>query len=185
MSVAAGEYPLPEQEQLPKGSLRYKLLALVLASALIILALSGCGGDEKEKATMTPPSTPTVALTPAVYTEPLQPITVDINEQFNIELHITLRLGADWKERHDEDMLALVDNAYIDDDPSQPGLGGTRRFTFKALRAGDTQIVVTRTHSDRALEERVFAVQIYIEYANLTLCHVHLTTDELFCSPIC
>jgi len=76
---------------------------------------------------------------------------------------VVLRLGARWQVSYDEAMLTLViDDLYIDDDPSNPGLGGTQYFRFRAIKAGATQIECSLKHGTTGpvSEQKTFTVDI-------------------------
>jgi len=98
-----------------------------------------------------------------IYTDATQTISASIGEEFAIGLHVVLRLGPNWVESHDDNMLALVgDSYYIPDDIANPGLGGNKYFQFKALKAGKTKINVILRHGTTGpvVEQKVFNVEI-------------------------
>ncbi len=87
-------------------------------------------------------------------------IGVGVDEEFTIQLDVTLRLGQDWYEEHDESMLALTGKEYVG--AESPGIGGAREFRFRALQAGRTDITCTRKFGGNGpvFEQRIFMVEI-------------------------
>ncbi len=116
----------------------------------------------------TPTPSPAPILTPApprgpIYTDPGDTITTSVGDGFATGLHVVLRLGARWQVNYDEDMLApVINDLYIDDDPANPGLGGTQYFRFRALKAGVTQIEYSLKHGTTGpvSEQKTFHIQI-------------------------
>ena len=89
-----------------------------------------------------------------------QEIQATVNQEFDIDLEITLRLGSDWEESHDDCVLALIENTYYSDDDPQ-SVSGTRRFRFKPLKSGETHIIFTLIHETGPIfEQRIFVVDI-------------------------
>jgi len=96
------------------------------------------------------------------YTDPEETISIRVDQEFAIGLPVDMRLGHKWVESHDNDILALVGEAYIPDDVTRPGCGGIQYFRFRALEAGITEIALALKHSGTgpAVEEKVFKVEI-------------------------
>jgi len=55
-----------------------------------------------------------------------------------------------------------IQDLYIDDNPANPGLGGTQYFRFGALKAGATQIECSLKHGTTGpiREQKTFNVEI-------------------------
>ena len=127
---------------------RLGILGVVIL-AVIMLMLVAC-------ATPAPPRGP-------IYTDSQKTITTYVSEGFTIGLPVVLRLGARWQVSYDENMLTLgIKDLYIDDDPTNPGLGGTQYFRFEALKAGETEMECILKHgsSGPISEQRIFGVDI-------------------------
>lgn len=97
-----------------------------------------------------------------IYTDAEETISARVGEEFAIALHANPRLGTNWYETHDDNMLALVESTYKPDDETRPGVSGTQYFHFKALNTGRTKIAVTYKHGTTGpvREEKVFNVDI-------------------------
>ncbi len=120
-----------------------------------------------------PSETPTPAPTPVpaptlppwsnvnIYTDKEKMISTSVNQEFAIALYSNPRLGSNWYETHDENMLALVESTFIAYNPSTP-VDGTERFLFKALKPGRTEITITYRHGTTGpiREQQVFNVDI-------------------------
>ena len=95
------------------------------------------------------------------YTDAEETISTKVNQEFAIALESTPRLGTNWYETHDDEMLTLVESSFVAKDKLRP-VSGTRYFHFKALKAGETEITVTYQHGTTGLvrEQKVFNVDI-------------------------
>jgi hypothetical protein len=77
-----------------------------------------------------------------IYNSNEETISLKKGESISIGLHVTLRLGARWQLiNYDNTTLESNPNSiYIDDNPENPGLGGTQYFIFTGIKAGLTTI---------------------------------------------
>ena len=119
-------------------------ILIVTSILLMVCLIAGCNGNAIE--TMTTEET----------------ITIKVNQEFVIALRDIPGLGTNWYEAYDGNMLALVEKTYIPDDETNPRVGGTRNFQFKALKIGITTITFTHSHSGMThiLDEKVFTIDI-------------------------
>ncbi len=107
--------------------------ALVIMAVFILLAtgvLTGCSGTK----------------TAVTFSEPGNTVDVAANKEFTISLQANPTTGYDWQPVFDAAYLSQVKKEYKQDDHSGVqlvGSGGTDFFTFKALKAGQTQIMLT------------------------------------------
>lgn len=110
----------------------------------LVLLMKSCGGEV------------------SAYVDPEKTISTRAGQEFAIGLPVVMRLGHKWVESHDNDMVALVGEAYIPDDVTKPGCGGIQYFRFEALKAGITEIALALKHSGTGpvVEEKVFKVEI-------------------------
>jgi predicted secreted protein len=130
-------------------------ILIVTSILLMVCLIAGCNGNAIE--TMTTEGTTT---TETMTTE--ETITIKVNQEFVIALRDIPGLGTNWYEAYDGNMLALVEKTYIPDDETNPRVGGTRNFQFKALKIGITTITFTHSHSGmtQILDEKVFTIDI-------------------------
>jgi inhibitor of cysteine peptidase len=77
-------------------------------------------------------------------TDPLQPITVQSGETFDIVLISNPSTGHHWRliNELDSNVLQLVRQDYIAQRPIMPGSGGVDVWTFSAVTAGEATIVL-------------------------------------------
>ena len=92
-------------------------------------------------------------------------ITIDVGEEFAIALYATPMAGGGslWSEIHDENMLDLLADKYLDHATALPSRAGDQYFVFRALQQGNTQITFIyhqRLPEDKVLEEKVFNIAI-------------------------
>jgi hypothetical protein len=99
-----------------------------------------------------------------IYNSPEEIISLKEGESISIGLHVTLRLGAKWQLfNYDNTTLELNPNSiYIDDNPENPGLGGTQYFIFTGIKAGLTAIEFNLSLGTDApiIQQSVFTVDI-------------------------
>jgi anti-sigma factor RsiW len=99
-----------------------------------------------------------------IYDSPEKIINLKSGESFSIGLNVTLRLGPKWQLiKYDNTALALNPNSiYIDDNPENPGLGGTQYFIFTGIKAGLTTIEFNLSLGTDAsiIQNSVFTVEI-------------------------
>jgi inhibitor of cysteine peptidase len=119
------------------------MMKSILLLWIALLLLAGC-------ATSTPSPTPTLpptAETPNTLPEPTdhtQRITVEAGETFDLVLPSNPSTGYRWNivPELDGNFIELVAQDYIAEQPVKPGSGGVDVWTFRALNAGDTTIVL-------------------------------------------
>ena len=107
------------------------------------LLLAGC-------ATSTAPPTPTLPIaadTPNPLPEPTDPtqlITVGAGETFELVLTANSSTGFHWElvEELDANVVELVSQDYIAQEPVMPGSGGMDVWTMRAINPGDTTIML-------------------------------------------
>lgn len=81
---------------------------------------------------------------PTVYTDPLEPIEVNVGESFIIALDSNPTTGFMWYEDYDDSFLQFGGHKYERSLPGEGlvGGGGTESFEFKALKQGETEITM-------------------------------------------
>jgi len=124
-----------------------KWLILISAIILALTLVTGCGGGDIE-----------------TYSDAGQPINIGVNQEFTIALGSNPTTGYSWQESHDESFLELVAKSYQPGAEAKEivGAGGTEYFQFKALKPGETELVMTykRSWEEESLEQLVFTVNI-------------------------
>jgi predicted secreted protein len=98
-----------------------------------------------------------------VYSDASQAITVEVGGYFTLSLRVVKRLGVSWFVSYDKSALMMVINdLYVDDNPSSPGLGGTEYYRFQALKAGNTRVDCALEHGPTGpvSERRTFNVRV-------------------------
>ena len=93
------------------------------------------------------PTLPPTAETPNPLPEPTdhtQLIAVTASETFDLVLPSNPSTGYHWEivPELDENLVEFVAQDYIAEEPIMPGSGGVDVWTFRALNAGDTTIVL-------------------------------------------
>ena len=107
------------------------------------ILLAGCA-----TATFTPtPTLPPTAETPNTLPEPTdntQLLTAQAGETFDIVLSSNPSTGYHWEviPELDETIVQLAAQNYLAEEPVMPGSGGVDVWTFRAVNAGDTTIVL-------------------------------------------
>ncbi|MFC2056875.1 protease inhibitor I42 family protein [Chloroflexota bacterium] len=125
-----------------------RFLVTVVASILLVSLVAGCSGE--------------IGATCII--DPEEVISPTVGQEFVIALDSNPTTGYNWEVIHEEDMLSLEKEEY-DPDKTEPGLvgtGGTQYYHFKALKTGETIIVVTykRSWEEEYSEQKVFNVEI-------------------------
>ncbi len=70
-------------------------------------------------------------------------INAKVNEEIAISLYSNPSTGYTWMDpRYDPEFLTLVESYYIPHYPIICGSGGDQIYVFKAIKAGDTQILM-------------------------------------------
>lgn len=131
---------------------------------IAILLLSSC-------ATSTPSPTPTLpptVETPNTLPEPTDPtqlITVKAGEAFDLVLPSNPSTGYHWNmdPELELNLVELVAQSYMAEEPVMPGSGGVDVWSFRALNAGDTTIVLGYYSPDNDVdpeEEIIFSIHV-------------------------
>ncbi|HEX6033842.1 MAG TPA: protease inhibitor I42 family protein [Anaerolineales bacterium] len=110
---------------------------------IAIVLLTGC-------ATASPPPTPTLPPTAEITntlpepTDHTEMITVKAGETFDLVVPSNPSTGYHWDivPELDGNLIAFVAQDYTAGEPVMPGSGGVDVWTFRALNAGDTTIVL-------------------------------------------
>ena len=146
----------------------------VLCSIVIValLALSACQtrGTETETVTAFGHTTTITTIVTEIswldistYNEFWGGITTDVGEEFAIALHRSPRLGLNWYETYDENLLVLLASDFKEYSTSSGNVEGDQYFIFKALNQGSTEITFVYSHSfpeAQVIEEKIFEVEI-------------------------
>ena len=83
------------------------------------------------------------------YIDQKNPITTSVGDKFAIALDSNPTTGFEWEVAYDEGVLEMVNKEYsLEKSPGLVGAGGTQYFTFKALKAGATEITFIYNVSD-------------------------------------
>ncbi len=141
---------------------------------VILLALTACQVREGETQTITAPGpTTTITVTTTAtgilwldiptYNQFWGTITTAVGDEFAIALYRNPRLGLNWYETYDENLLVLLESAYQNYSTSFTGGEGDQYFIFKALRQGSTEITFVYKHGFSEadiLEHKVFKIDI-------------------------
>jgi inhibitor of cysteine peptidase len=133
---------------------------------IVTFLLAGCG-TSSSSATQTPTPLP-IAETPSTLPEPTdhtQLITVKAGETFELVVPSNSSTGYRWDIIPDLDtnVVELVGQSYIAEQPVMPGSGGVDVWTFRAAHAGETTIALGYypPDNDTDPEETVtFSIQV-------------------------
>jgi len=123
---------------------------LFVSVLLLSLALAAC----------TPTPTPT-----PVFTDEKQPVSVNVGQQFVVELESNPTTGFIWTATFDAKVLSQVSKDYTAS-PAAPGLvgsGGKDKFTFKAVAAGTTDLTFGYHRSNESVpyaQTKIFKVTV-------------------------
>ena len=121
-------------------------LLLVLTLVAIVSLCVGCWGGIK------------------AHTDVEKTIVTSVGQEFTIALDSNPTTGYDWKEAHDENALALVEDKYEPDEKAKGlvGAGGTQYYRLLALKEGETVITVTyqRLWEETYINQKVFGVNV-------------------------
>jgi predicted secreted protein len=116
-----------------------RILFLLIVTSL----LTGCADSS-----FTPtPTLPPTAETPNTLPEPTDPtqlITVKAGETFDLVVPSNSSTGYRWNiiPELDENTVQFVEQNYMAEQPILPGSGGVDVWTFRAVNAGDTTVVL-------------------------------------------
>ena len=138
-----------------------KRISLVL---VLTLLMTGC-----TTFSFTPtPTLPPTAETPNLLPEPSDPtqlITVSPGETFDIVLPSNSSTGYRWDilPELNVNLLELIGQNYIAEQPVIPGSGGVEVWTFRAVNAGETTIALgyySPTNANDPEETITFSIQV-------------------------
>jgi predicted secreted protein len=109
-------------------------LAGIVVAVLAVTAIGGCGAGG-------PKSSGPSQTTPGNVTGESK--TVKVGEEFKVELESNPTTGFDWQmtTRPDETILGLTGDEFVSSNTSAVGAPGVRTWRFKALKAGNTNMV--------------------------------------------
>jgi inhibitor of cysteine peptidase len=112
----------------------------VLSMAAILLA--GCATSSPTPTATLPPTAETPSTLPEP-SDPTQLLAVPTGEEFDLVLPSNPSTGYHWElvEELDENIVQLVGQDYIAEQPVVPGSGGVDVWAFLAVNAGDTTIM--------------------------------------------
>ena len=125
--------------------------SLLLITGLLLTAclVAGCGAEAK------------------AYTDPEETIDISADKEFVvlIALESNPSTGYSWQASYDETMLELVEETYELGEYAKQGLvgaGGTELFRFKALKSGETEIIMVykRSWETEVLDQKVFTIEV-------------------------
>ena len=113
----------------------------VLWIALVLL--TGCATSTPSPTATLPPTAETLNTLPEP-TDPTQLISVRTGETFDLVVPSNSSTGYRWNivPEVDENLVEFISQDYIAEEPVMPGSGGVDVWTFRALNAGDTTIVL-------------------------------------------
>ena len=138
-----------------------KRISLVL---VLTLLMTGC-----TTFSFTPtPTLPPTAETPNLLPEPSDPtqlITVSPGETFDIVLPSNSSTGYRWDilPKLNVNLLELIGQNYIAEQPVIPGSGGVEVWTFRAVNTGETTIALgyySPTNANDPEETITFSIQV-------------------------
>ena len=110
---------------------------------LVTILLTGCASSS-----FTPtPTLPATVETPNTLPEPTDPtqlMTIKSGETFDLLVPSNSSTGYRWGIIPELDMniVEFVEQGYLPEEPVMPGSGGMDVWTFRAVNAGDTTIVL-------------------------------------------
>ena len=110
---------------------------------ILAILLASCATSEPTPTPTLPPTaeTPSTLLEP---TDPTQLLTVNAGETFDLVVSSNPSTGYRWNivPELDENIVQFVEQGYIEEQPVMPGSGGMDVWTFRAVKAGDTTVVL-------------------------------------------
>ena len=132
---------------------------------IVTFLLTGCTAST---VTPTPPLPPTgeIQTTLPEPTDPTQLIAVRSGETFDLVLPSNPSTGYHWDilPELDTNLVEFVQQNYFAEQPVLPGSGGVESWTFRALSAGETTVVLGYYPPDTASEpEEVVTFSVRVE----------------------
>ncbi|HEY82031.1 MAG TPA: protease inhibitor I42 family protein [Dehalococcoidia bacterium] len=95
-----------------------------------------------------------------IYSDTSEPIVTKVGGEFVIALDFDLIHL--WRESYDETMLSLVEHRF-GDSPQSGEAGIAQHFRFRALKEGETEVVLTKLDMDGKTVLKQVAFQVRIE----------------------
>ena len=104
-----------------------------------------------------------------LYTDPEKPINTIVGEEFIISFQLDPP-GCHWKERHDKDMLYLIEETYgpVEKGSNSVTFAGTQYFRYKSLKSGITYVTLSqlRLNEPDIAVEKVYEVNILVPHSS-------------------
>jgi inhibitor of cysteine peptidase len=116
----------------------------ISALLLMILVLTGCATSSSTPTPTFPPPPVETQDIPREPTDHTQLITVKAGETFDLVVPSNPSTGYHWDilPELDTNLVAFAEQNYFAEQPVTPGSGGMEAWTFRAVNAGDTTIVL-------------------------------------------
>lgn len=136
----------------------------ILFLLIAIMLLTACGTSTPSPTPTLPPTVETPNTLPEP-TDPTQLIAVKAGETFDLVLPSNPSTGYHWNmdPELELNLVELVAQSYMAEEPVMPGSGGVDVWTFRALNAGDTTIVLGYYSPDNDVdpeEEVIFSIHV-------------------------
>ena len=111
--------------------------------SLVTILLTGCASSSFTPTPTLPPTAEKLSTLPEP-TDPTQLLAVKAGETFEIVLPSNTSTGYHWEilPELDVNIVEFVEQDYIPEEPVMPGSGGMDVWTFRAVNAGVTTIVL-------------------------------------------
>lgn len=137
---------------------RSTLIGLVVAGALLLVA--ACGSNDSASTSPTTPrigSTTTTGTPVTTFSDPSQPVVVEVGQLFAVELESNATTGYQWRivEAADPGVVAALDSAYLAPDTTLIGAPGRQVFDFRAVAAGTTVMTLRYQRQDPAADDQL------------------------------
>ena len=145
-----------------------RLMAVFVLAAVISSLLTACGAVE-----------------PKVYDDPSQKISVNVGQEFIVELDENPTTGYRWQEEFDNSFLELVEHKYEpasepkEGKPPMLGAGGTRSFHFKALKKGNVSALIFE-RTLRILGMSMTDIRVTLTAVNDPKQIIHYNLSDIF-----
>ena len=93
----------------------------------------------------------------AIGDEKSRTVEVQPGQEFEVAVETNASIGWSWEltGQPDPAVVTFVGRAHEAEAPDMPGSGGTDRFQFRAVGAGETDVVLTRTYRDEGPDREV------------------------------
>ncbi len=136
---------------------------LFLPLLIAALALAGCGGQPTQPAEDGPVIPDAGNNDPLIISDPGRNIEVLSGNEFKIIIDSNPSTGYHWEliGNLDDTIIQFVSKDYRADEPVMAGSGGSDLWTFKAVAAGETKIVMGNYppgQGEPAIQEVTFTI---------------------------